>query len=205
MRTTIDPNREGWIYYALSATPTEQLVKIGFTVNMRGRMMGLRHQAPAPGRQTPIVLAVEAGTLLDEAKRHALWADYRVRGEWFRYEDALRLHIASLPALVEEAFELSRPAAREHRNSGSAETASDEKDVRPWVDRIKAADAEIAAIQEEIAEAQRIRDGDIKMMDAEFGATETARRIGCSRSTVLLIRGRDTSEPRKPRARKDTR
>ncbi|HEY2763382.1 MAG TPA: hypothetical protein VGJ13_05130 [Pseudonocardiaceae bacterium] len=73
----------------------------------------------------------------------------------------------------------------------------------PGRDRIKAANAYIEQREEAIAEAQRIRDGDVQALDAAIGATKTARDLGCSRSTVLLIRGRDTSgkKPRKKRQR----
>lgn len=71
----------------------------------------------------------------------------------------------------------------------------------PGRDRIKAANAYIAQREEAIAEAMRIRDGDVQAIDADIGATKTARDLGCSRSTVLLIRGRDVSgkKPHKKR------
>ena len=62
-------------------------VKIGYTTNLRQRLNGLPHDE---------VLATEPGTIQDERARHAAFADLRVTGEWFRYEEPLVSHIAGL-------------------------------------------------------------------------------------------------------------
>ena len=62
-------------------------VKIGYTTNMYSRMMAIPHDE---------VLATEPGTMQDERARHAAFADLRVTGEWFRYEEPLVSHIAGL-------------------------------------------------------------------------------------------------------------
>lgn len=84
----------GLVYYALDAWSTGLVVKIGFTTNMRQRLVALRRFTAS--RQTPIVLAVEAGSLHLEEQRHVEFAGLRTSGEWFTYTPPLTDHIASL-------------------------------------------------------------------------------------------------------------
>jgi len=62
-------------------------VKIGTTANLKGRLHSLPHDE---------VLATEPGSYPIERARHAAFADLRVTGEWFRYEEPLVSHIAGL-------------------------------------------------------------------------------------------------------------
>jgi len=62
-------------------------VKIGYSTNLDGRLKAIPHDE---------VLATEPGTIQDERARHAAFADLRVTGEWFRYEEPLVSHIAGL-------------------------------------------------------------------------------------------------------------
>lgn len=62
-------------------------VKIGYTTNLRQRLHNLPHDE---------VLATEIGTMADERARHRMFADLRVTGEWFRYEEPLISHIAGM-------------------------------------------------------------------------------------------------------------
>lgn len=62
-------------------------VKIGYTTNLRGRLQAIPHDE---------VLATEPGDMQHERNRHVQFADLRVIGEWFRYEEPLISHIKSL-------------------------------------------------------------------------------------------------------------
>lgn len=62
-------------------------VKIGYTTNLPERLKAIPHDE---------VLATEPGTIQDERARHIAFADLRVTGEWFRFEEPLVSHIAGL-------------------------------------------------------------------------------------------------------------
>lgn len=59
----------------------------------------------------------------------------------------------------------------------------------PGVERIAAAQAFIAAHKDEIQEALRIRNEDVRAMVAEHGQAETSRRTGIPLPTVKSIKG----------------
>lgn len=168
--------RPGWIYYALGASAREQLVKVGFATDVRRRMNALRRHSPAPGRQIPTVLAVELGTLADEADRHTRWAGLRVHGEWFRYEGDLRRYIAGLPDRVEDAFTRQKPEI----------SLGDSLELRTVA---QTADC-VARWNSEITAALAIRDEAITDLLRTKGPAEVARLCGVSLSTVKLARGR---------------
>ena len=77
------PRRPSLVYYLRFG----DRVKIGFTTNLSERLKSIPHDE---------VLATEAGPMRVERERHAEFADLRVIGEWFRYEEPLISHIASL-------------------------------------------------------------------------------------------------------------
>lgn len=77
--------KAGTVYYLRFA----DRVKIGFSTNLKSRLQAIPHDE---------VLATEPGTMRQERERHAQFADLRVTGEWFRYEEPLVSHIASLAA-----------------------------------------------------------------------------------------------------------
>ncbi|MEP2923813.1 MAG: GIY-YIG nuclease family protein [Bauldia litoralis] len=69
-----------------------QFVKIGMTRNVGMRLATL--QAASPFEL--VLLASEPGYVQREAELHAMFADLRVRGEWFRHEGRLASYITSL-------------------------------------------------------------------------------------------------------------
>jgi hypothetical protein len=74
---------EGTIYYVRTCCR----IKIGFTTDLTRRMKAL-----SPDE----LLATEPGTPSVERKRHDQFAEYRVRGEWFKESPALAAHIEAL-------------------------------------------------------------------------------------------------------------
>lgn len=86
--------RPGVVYYIRIG----ELVKIGFTVRWSNRRQGYPPTAE--------LLAMEPGTLLVEAQRHAQFAHLLVHGrEWFTDAPDIRRHIRTLPALpIEHAL-----------------------------------------------------------------------------------------------------
>jgi hypothetical protein len=65
-------------------------IKIGTTTGLRGRLESVRTFAP----QEPKVLLAVPGGLAEERQMHALFAEERVRGEWFRPSERLLQFIA---------------------------------------------------------------------------------------------------------------
>lgn len=63
-------------------------VKIGYTTNLTNRMQNIQPEE---------LLATERGGEALESRRHAQFDRLRMSGEWFRYEQPLIDHIASLP------------------------------------------------------------------------------------------------------------
>lgn len=72
-------------------------VKIGTSSNPRSRLAHLWHDE---------VLAFERGDRRLERRRHERFAAQRLRGEWFRLDDDLERHIASVAAGVERPWDL---------------------------------------------------------------------------------------------------
>lgn len=60
-------------------------VKIGYTTDLRGRLHDLEEHLPMKLK----LFASFPGTVSDERKLHARFAQYRSRGEWFRRSGAL--------------------------------------------------------------------------------------------------------------------
>ena len=82
--------RVGYVYFIKSVDK----VKIGFTADLSKRLKQFK-----TGSSNPInVLAVVPGTQDTEAYFHSMFADYRVNGEWFRYEGDLKRFTAAMPA-----------------------------------------------------------------------------------------------------------
>lgn len=104
-----DPNREGWVYYALSLNAWERRLKIGFSVNVRLRRQSLGKHGISPGHQAPIVLGAEPGTMLLERQRHQQFSEHRIEDEWFTYAPEIVDHIQSLDARdLEKALDSHR-------------------------------------------------------------------------------------------------
>lgn len=74
------------VYYAR----TGDLVKIGYTTNLTHRMSAI-----GPDE----LLVTEPGGPKREHERHQQFIELWARGEWFRYEGALRTHVAELRPL----------------------------------------------------------------------------------------------------------
>lgn len=65
-------------------------IKIGTTTGLRGRLESFRTMAG----DEPKVLLVVPGSYTEERQAHALFADERIRGEWFRPSERLLQFIA---------------------------------------------------------------------------------------------------------------
>lgn len=62
-------------------------VKIGITTNIRARMYDLQNSSPV---ELKLIALFENKTFEDERFLHAVFSDYRIRGEWFRYSDEIK-------------------------------------------------------------------------------------------------------------------
>ncbi len=82
------------VYYVRS--PASGLVKIGFAADARQRFSKIQSDCP----DTLVLVAVEDGDMETESARHAQFAEFRARGEWFRDEGALRDHVDALPGHI---------------------------------------------------------------------------------------------------------
>lgn len=72
-------------------------LKIGTSSNPRARLAQLWHEE---------VLAFERGDRRLERRRHERFAAQRLRGEWFRFDDELRAHVAEVAGGVEDPWDL---------------------------------------------------------------------------------------------------
>lgn len=70
-------------------------VKIGYAANVQARIKDLQ----VSNHGDLAVITFIEGTKQDETALHKRFAKYRVRGEWFKYEGALKRYILSLPKL----------------------------------------------------------------------------------------------------------
>ena len=93
----------GLVYYALDATRTRQYVKIGYSTALGARMIALRQVTASA--QTPLVLALEEGSVATERQRHHQFGSLRSHGEWFSYEDELRKFLADMEHPVAYLFD----------------------------------------------------------------------------------------------------
>lgn len=82
-------DRSSYVYYARDG----ERIKIGQSRNPWARVHELRIAAPSV-----VLVATERGDLQLERKRHAEFEALRVAGEWFRAEEPLLSHVASLAA-----------------------------------------------------------------------------------------------------------
>jgi len=62
--------------------------------------------------------------------------------------------------------------------------------LKPGPERIRAIGEYITQGEQKIAEARRLRDGDVRTLVAEHGPAEAARQSGLSLSSIKLIKGR---------------
>lgn len=93
-RSTPKDNGIEIVYYIKSS----KYIKIGKSAQhaFKNRFQALQH-----GNQHHLKLvAVELGGLIKEHERHIQFDSLRVRGEWFRYEGALKAHILNLQAVT---------------------------------------------------------------------------------------------------------
>lgn len=82
------------VYYVRA--PSSGLVKIGFAKDALRRFSKIQSDSA----DALVLFAVEDGDFETERGRHAQFAAYRVRGEWFRDEGILRDHIDRLPRFL---------------------------------------------------------------------------------------------------------
>jgi hypothetical protein len=82
-----------WFVYYITWPHKPDVVKIGATKNLPGRLNGLKKNG-----RFPAVLVIEPGTGNLEAERHAQFGDLCMshRGEYFRYRSPLTEHIEAL-------------------------------------------------------------------------------------------------------------
>lgn len=75
----------------------DEFVKIGFTAftDARGRVAEIQKGCPYPFR---VMVETRGGKPLEQAL-HAIFKDYRVRDEWFRYDGELREFCGALAGL----------------------------------------------------------------------------------------------------------
>jgi hypothetical protein len=78
------------IYFILAEEISR--IKIGFSLRVRDRFRELELQNAA----TLKLAAVVSGTQRAEALLHARFAEFRLHGEWFRYEGALKEYVEAL-------------------------------------------------------------------------------------------------------------
>ncbi|MEX1059424.1 MAG: GIY-YIG nuclease family protein [Methyloceanibacter sp.] len=69
----------------------DEFIKIGFTTNLRERIRSLRTASP---KRLRVHVAIP-GTRDDERELHRRFAVHHVRGEWFKFSDAIADFIAS--------------------------------------------------------------------------------------------------------------
>ncbi len=79
-----------WVYFARAGRGNR--VKIGTTSSVTSRMKALSH--PLVGKLR--VIGVVPGGYEVEARMHQRFAEYRIKGEWFRLEDELAEFVAGL-------------------------------------------------------------------------------------------------------------
>ena len=85
--------RSPTIYILAKAGELDGEVKIGFTSrSVRDRA----REGQTFSAEPLVVLAETPGTRDDEFRLHRLFAPYRVKGEWFRYENEIRDLVAHL-------------------------------------------------------------------------------------------------------------
>lgn len=82
---------QGWVYFVEAVGANR--IKIGFTrLSVEKRLAQISKGSPFPVQ----LLFARAGSLLDEAYEHELFARERVHREWFEASPRLRAHIAHL-------------------------------------------------------------------------------------------------------------
>lgn len=98
----------------------EPFVKIGFTASpMSARLADLQVGNP---RALRVIERIPADEMADEGTIHVILDEYRVRGEWFRYEGdvfSMVTYIGRLRELRSEAKELDLRPQREIRDPRS--------------------------------------------------------------------------------------
>jgi hypothetical protein len=91
MRTYNAGGRDSWLYFIVTADYTH--VKIGMSSTERGCQKRL--ESCQTGNHQPLFLAavIPPWRHHGEAHTHTMFQHLRVRGEWFRMDDALWAHI----------------------------------------------------------------------------------------------------------------
>ena len=81
-------SRGGFPHTVYAIVVNEEFVKIGFTAyhDARGRIAEIQKHCPYEFR---LALEVRGGKPLEQAL-HAIFSEYRVRSEWFRYSGDLK-------------------------------------------------------------------------------------------------------------------
>lgn len=178
------------VYFIKSAR--SNAVKIGVADNVKTRMRALQNATP----DRLILLAEMPGDERYERQLHVLFAEYRIRGEWFRCEGKLAVFIAALPAMPSP--EAQRPkararlampaidpivAARVDRDLAIISAAAERRDLSP---------EEVAINQAAKSQLARLRAGAIRVLGIESGAAllrefdDEIEREELARSVALI-------------------
>lgn len=92
-----DAPTAGGVYFIDSAEAPKSLIKIGWSTNIRERLLTLQCGSPVGLR---LVAWKPATSSYAEKEEHDRWAKYRVRGEWFSHEGRLREYVRSIDGSV---------------------------------------------------------------------------------------------------------
>lgn len=84
-------------------------IKIGFAEDPWKRLSKIQSDCPCD----VVLLAVDEGGIEKESELHHRFNASRERGEWFRYTDDLRAHVATLPSAIRprREFKVTKLAA----------------------------------------------------------------------------------------------
>jgi len=88
-----DKEKEGIVYFILNKT--RNILKIGFTASADCSQRLSSFKSGAVG-ESFVVLGEINGTLKTEAMFHSLFSEYRVKGEWFNYNDEVKKYIKTI-------------------------------------------------------------------------------------------------------------
>lgn len=85
---------KGYVYVV--GNINAKICKIGFSTNVFKRISGIQTGCPIPLE----IICVVHGTIEIEKKLHKKYKDFRMNGEWFRYEGLLKSNIESTESAI---------------------------------------------------------------------------------------------------------
>jgi hypothetical protein len=151
-------------YVYVIGTPGLQAVKIGWTVNVSGRLKALQTGSPFPLMALWQHLLPDAPTV--EANLHQQFRAYRVRGEWFDLgPDAARIVRDACRRLVPDALSAlpGEPGMnRRPRGAGRALLALRAADGKPLTAQQVATEAGVTYGSARVLLSRLVKDGRVK-------------------------------------------